>query len=81
MMELNLTLEHMAGAVGLSGLLAIVLQGWILIRAIVWVFMWQLLTPTNDILWLDLLSCFALFAALETINFFIKPTQQNTNNV
>ena len=80
-MEFNMTLEHMAGAVGLSGLLAMFLQGWLLIRAIVWIFMWQLLTPTNDILWLDLLSCFVLFSALETINCFIKPTQQNTNIV
>ena len=80
-MELNLTLEHIFGAVVLSFLLAMFLHGWLLIRAIVWVFMWQILTPTNDILWLDFLSCFGLFFILEMINFFIKSTQENINNV
>lgn len=81
MMEFNFTLEHMGGAVALSGLLAMVLQGWLLIRAIAWVFMWQLLTPTNDIFWIDFISCFALFSLLEKINYFLKSTRKITNNV
>ena len=80
-MEFNLTLEHMAGAVFLSAVLCRFLQGWLLIRSITWVFLWQLLTPTNESWFLDTTMCFALFALVERTYFLLQSTQNKPNNV
>ena len=79
-MEFNLTLEHMAGAVALSAVLCRFLQSWMLIRSISWVFLWQLLTPTNESFLLDIAACFILFSLVERTYFLLKSTQNKPNN-
>ena len=71
-MEFNLTVGHMAGSFTLSYILSMFLHGKLLLRAIAWVFLWQLLTPTNDVWYEDLMMCFMLFSVLELINNFVK---------
>jgi len=75
LMEINLTLEHIFGAVVLSSFLSMFLTGQLLIRSIVFVFFWQIFTPTYDVWYLDILMCAMLFVAtefvyLETIRAF-----------
>lgn len=71
-MELNLTIGHIGSAIFMAYMLSMFLQGALLLRAIAWVFLWQLLTPTNDVWYQDLLMCFGLFLAVELINFSVK---------
>lgn len=67
-MDINLTLEHIFGAVVLSAFLSMFLTGQLLIRAIVFVFFWQIFTPTCDVWYLDILMCAMLFVAIEFVH-------------
>lgn len=69
LMEINLTLEHIFGAVVLSSFLSMFLTGQLLIRSIVFVFFWQIFTPTCDVWYLDILMCAMLFVAIEFVYF------------
>ena len=66
-MDINLTLEHIFGAVVLSAFMSFFLTGQLLIRAIVFVFFWQIFTPTCDVWYLDILMCAMLFVAIEFV--------------
>lgn len=67
LIEINLTLEHIFGAVVLSAFLSMFLTGQLLIRSIVFVFLWQIFTPTCDVWYLDILMCVMLFVATEFV--------------
>lgn len=47
-MELNLTLDHLYGAVIMIFMLMPFFKGYRLLRVVTWVCLWQLLTPVRD---------------------------------
>lgn len=70
MIEINLTRVNLLGAVFLSSILALFLGGENLLKIISWIFLWQLITVTNDIWYVDLYFSFLLFCVAQLI--FIK---------
>lgn len=49
-MELNLTIENGLGFLAMAVIAAAVLKGWFLVRALGWLFLWQLLSPVRNVL-------------------------------
>lgn len=70
MLEINLTLGHLLGAVFLSSILALFFSGENLLKIISWIFLWKLITVTNDIWYVDLYFSILLFCVAQLI--FIK---------
>lgn len=69
LMEINLTLESIFGAFMLSAFVSFFLTGQLLIRAIIFVFIWQIFTPLCDVWYLDIFMCAMLFVAIEFVYF------------
>ncbi len=70
MLEINLTLGNLLGAVFLSSIFALFLGGENLLKIISWIFLWKLITVTNDIWYVDLYFSILLFFVSQLI--FIK---------
>lgn len=64
LMEINLTLESIFGA-----FVSFFLTGQLLIRAIIFVFIWQIFTPLCDVWYLDIFMFAMLFVAIEFVYF------------
>lgn len=69
LMEINLTLESIFGAFMLSAFVSFFLTGQLLIRAIIFVFIWQIFTPLCDVWYLDIFMFAMLFVAIEFVYF------------